>query len=1302
MPIAENALTSLEYWLNTIKLAKLKPFYPIILNKFDEYLELMQSSASNSEEISNESAVNDSKSKLLEVTHKGRGRKKITFKQTNKKVNLTSNVNLNGVDLTEEIQFRILKIFGQLAGQMSHYLHETTTQQLTKEIITWDTKLHIKFAMPFIDLKPTIYFDIFLPRVIHLALTNSNRQTKINACELLHAIVVFMIGRSVSDPGAMNEQQKNQKIEILDRIYTNIYPALFRLACDVDQFVRNLFHTLVMQMIHWFTGNRKYESKETVILLECIIECLVDEKSSSLRDFSALTLKEFLKWSIKHTPMSKQVEGDRQKSPINFKSILKRLYNLLTHPHCFKRLGGILAWNSIYSIFREEEILVNMYIFELLYYFIECLAICENDDPMYGTQEQAKIALDHIERIIREKSKLLSNPSQHRVKPLGWAQPLLEVAVRWLLRQCGRVETECRHKSMELIYKLSPLIFGDKSARDYFQSKYKTDGDVYFLQRFEGGLKSEASNFKNCLLGDYPTLNDFIEKTNDEKMNKIPQFIKIWLSMLIAPLDCYLWIFKVGLLTPLNLFSSNKTVIWKSIAYFIDKIAFYDLHELHKNVFDTVSDDDESSLFTPSEIDEFRRKKCTTIVRLFDFLATMLQSHSSSQELIAIIPSDIWSENLYKLLLKTCLDPQSIGFNINDVEIYTNLPQLVYGFLKIFIQQTNNSKVFAKQREILYKTCQTLIDTDENIQIVNDLLALTSNKSEKPIDWFKLTQLVNGYEQLNEFGIYKLPFNLNRKLFNYLFETSINSSNASLVSDNTNRNEILTDNLTCLEAKTKLLNLIFNLNQLELKQPNQTETDFLIEILDQYIFQNDFKVNEFIHLYRNEIYSAICKKNEIYVKYLLNKVKINFKIVINVFISLIDYLNYYSNLEKRLRKVYSTNISSSLYANWSNINEYFIKLDKETNGTNCEEKIMVINLLVKLLVLEMPKDLAVQKSLFNFYTYLLDDHKTDMNFKCKLLEILYFFCNLKPSSTNVIPNNSIPSPPASTLIDFSLKENLKSFVSNYFPLKSTELSETSAIYTEYINAVNKLLVSLELSLSFDLAEIVVSIYIREKQHICENSIKKSLVSYIKHLDVSVVKPSQSLQLDLIQYYWNLWLSKASGEMIKLTLFKNLLILFLESCNKQVLIEFLSQNMGNIVKILELYELNLRLNTPGDLSDKRCVFDLIQLAYKRLAKDEIFSTNAKICQTYETIKFGCCKDGKEFTKEIIRKSRKYLCYVFENISDSECVRQLHCSAYNCLVALFIRTQTEPKLYYACLFKDDQAKVFSFFYSCCESH
>lgn len=132
------------------------------------------------------------------------------------------------------------------------------------------------------------------------------------------------------------------------------------------------------------------------------MDSLVDEKDAGLRDFSALALREFLKWSIKHTPLVKN-DSNTQISPVNAKSILKRIFNFLTHPSCSKRLGALLAWNSIYTIFREEEVLVNKFTFELLYYLIESLALSEKDDKMYGTQEQCKQALDHVDRIIKTK-----------------------------------------------------------------------------------------------------------------------------------------------------------------------------------------------------------------------------------------------------------------------------------------------------------------------------------------------------------------------------------------------------------------------------------------------------------------------------------------------------------------------------------------------------------------------------------------------------------------------------------------------------------------------------------------------------------------------------------------------------------------------------------------------------------------------------------------------------------------------------------------------------------------------------------
>ena len=96
------------------------------------------------------------------------------------------------------------------------------------------------------------------------------------------------------------------------------------------------------------------------------------------------------------------------------------------------------------------------------------------------------------------------------------------------------------------------------------------------------------------------------------------------------------------------------------------------------------------------------------------------------------------------------------------------------------------------------------------------------------------------------------------------------------------------------------------------------------------------------------------------------------------------------------------------------------------------------------------------------------------------------------------------------------------------------------------------------------------------------------------------------------------------------------------------------------------------------------------------RDEIFFSGAKLCVSFETAKYGNVKDGKELTKEVLRKCRKSISEELKfagNINHTvlnQIQLQLHCSAYNCLVSLFIRTQTEPKLYLACLFKEDSVK------------
>ncbi|KAL0599439.1 DNA-dependent protein kinase catalytic subunit [Plecturocebus cupreus] len=340
-----------------------------------------------------------------------------------------------------------------------------SSDEMMKSYVAWDREKRLSFAVPFREMKPVIFLDVFLPRVTELALTASDRQTKVAACELLHSMVMFMLGKATQMP------EGGQGVPPMYQLYKRTFPVLLRLACDVDQkcwayrheplclaififfkhgvppspmlecrhnhsslqppspgpkpttrltllkscyvaqigfelasnnppdlasqnagimgVTRQLYEPLVMQLIHWFTNNKKFESQDTVALLEAILrqgftllarlvplltssdpptlasqsggiigmshctrladDGIVDSVDSTLRDFCGRCIREFLKWSIKQTTPQQQ-----EKSPVNTKSLFKRLYSLALHPNAFKRLGASLAFNNIYREFRKN------------------------------------------------------------------------------------------------------------------------------------------------------------------------------------------------------------------------------------------------------------------------------------------------------------------------------------------------------------------------------------------------------------------------------------------------------------------------------------------------------------------------------------------------------------------------------------------------------------------------------------------------------------------------------------------------------------------------------------------------------------------------------------------------------------------------------------------------------------------------------------------------------------------------------------------------------------------------------------
>ena len=74
-------------------------------------------------------------------------------------------------------------------------------------------------------------------------------------------------------------------------------------------------------------------------LLDAVMEGLTDSQSGALRDLCAAATKEFLVWSAKHIPASRDAAKAAGAENMNAASLLRRLFDRMSHPEPYHRWG---------------------------------------------------------------------------------------------------------------------------------------------------------------------------------------------------------------------------------------------------------------------------------------------------------------------------------------------------------------------------------------------------------------------------------------------------------------------------------------------------------------------------------------------------------------------------------------------------------------------------------------------------------------------------------------------------------------------------------------------------------------------------------------------------------------------------------------------------------------------------------------------------------------------------------------------------------------------------------------------------
>uniref|UniRef100_A0A8C7SFV7 DNA-dependent protein kinase catalytic subunit n=1 Tax=Oncorhynchus mykiss TaxID=8022 RepID=A0A8C7SFV7_ONCMY len=1204
-PLANAALDALESWSSRIPRDTMQPYYREILPHLDGYLK---------------TAADESP---WEVTSLSTGKEKGYSKVMAKLLKRSKKVAMEEASPIAMVRKRVVRLLGHLGGQLNRNLVTATpAEEMMKKFVAWDSEKRLSFAVPFADMKPVIYLDPFLPRITELALSTSDRQTKVAACELLHSLVVYMVGK-----GSQMVEGKKGSLPMYN-LHKRLFPVLLRLACDVDQVTRQLFEPLVMQLIHWFTNNKKFESQDTVAVLEAIMDGVIDPVDSTLRDFCGRCIHEFIKWSIKQTTPKQQ-----EKSPANIKSLFKRIYSLALHPNGFKRLGAALAFNSIYRLFREENSLVEQFVFEALVVFVESLGLAHSDERSLGTLQQCGSAIDHLKRIIKYKASNLNQQNTKRRIPRGFPPDenvCLSDVVMWLLEQCGRPQTECRHKCMELFYELVPLLPGERSPSQWLQELLQQHGVGFLISRLEGGGLLSQPTLRH-LAGPF-TVRAALQ----------------WMDLLLAALDCYNTFIGLHIIKPQQILGSDeKSSFLNALGFFLAELATKEL-EAAEGCFRAGQ---RISLFSPRERDQYNYSKCTIIVRLMEFATVVLVK--CQQDFWKLLEKDLFDSAFLELVALTVCEPSSIGFNMADLEVMKHLPEVCVPLLKALL--------VSPYREDLEDSLRKRISQ----QSVEDLCSVDLYHPDTCTSHANMEMLLSACKQIHKAGFLSsllhsqdLSYSqsLGSKLLLAVYKGIAPGEERKALPSMDVSSRRLADGLVQLAfslggQSEQLVELLLNTIMLSVPLAGSRKQNFLSFSHGEYFYS----------LFQMTLNAELLSNLDTTVTLLMKAATQNPSMVSVLLNGMLDH----SFRERSMRNSQGSRLVEWILQRWELLRPWW-----GNNASTSESKTATLTLLSKVLQIDSSvcSNAGHQafQLVFSTFTTLIVDMALPLNLKSQALIMLPFFTTL-------------PEEPLA-----QLQTSLEALVASHFPMQSDEFPRGSLHRNNYMDCLRKFLDALELSQSPLLLKLMARVLCRDTKHIMEDLFQTCFQRIARRSS-----GERMVQL-LCAVYKTIQQGDVPVPSMLQAMLERVLLPLASYCSPKALAEFFSANVGDIMAaLLARFTKSNEAAYEAQLIKKNGCYKLMELLYSRLPKEEVYSKDSQINQAYcgTTV----ITEGNELSKTLIKSCFEAFT---ENMTGEtqllEIRRQYHCAGYNCAIAVISCSFNETKFYQGFLFTEKPEK------------
>ncbi|XP_053670241.1 DNA-dependent protein kinase catalytic subunit-like [Anopheles nili] len=1090
--------------------------------------------------------------------------------------------------------------------------------------------------------RPCIKLDGIIGRVCQLAVECSDRATKLAACELLHTLILYLLGIHYQDK--------------FSALWAQLCHNLLQLSSDTDLAVCQMFEPLLFQIIHLLTQPAKLSQQGTSALLDCLLDATSNAQHSAIRDLAVRGLREFLQWTNRQSGSSEMVDERRK-----IKSrVLEQLKTQAMESNSSRRYGSALALNNLFRLLLQEDFHIVRYGFEVMHSFAigfivteEQIGLLSDADSNTGAAiEQFQVVLEHLCKVF-ELRKELFNPRSEELLRTGHRQIVpaaigggqLEYLVRWIFRQCALRQRSYRRKCMQLFPRLARVVRNVESGEDFLAKHFSSEQiEAICLQ---------ADNIQG--ISQVPTLNVFRHGQTVELVTNI----YVWLEYFLASLDVCCWLLREKLI-PSELSRSLLSRIVPTVQYFLTSVVHMSIYELMTDIKPEVQFESNAD-----KIVRFDALKSAIIVQIVDLLLLILPLTGTSLEDVVCA---LWQdEATINFLLALLFKPHQFDLEFSgraqrgiedDRHFWKKMDKLVG---QLTDQHANSTEeCFAKAlSEQIILVMQDLGGRMKTL-LVQRTIGTVDQKSAKGLLFVARNQSLraSGSSLLAQ-GERKKMWEAADKLLKDCYE-AIGQEHRRLVLSP-----------SAVHFGTLVLQGIFSLfdaaEPIEMDRLIHTSLTYCLN--DEILIPNIRHGEHFMVCFGSAVFELFfAKPSECFHTLMKALTEENFSFIVQVLCRMMEHTyRMHSSDTDRLRLLVQT-----LLHGWDELFKCSRLMPNRFGACDLQmiEWMSHIAMICPFALYEISLQTAV--SYKQWLVNLIGDTQTPISLKAKAIVLL---------PTVLGPD----SPPATDLHCQAFENALEKLQSSHFPLRSKEFAPNSPEGIGFLNCLERLLDALVVSRSPLLLKAIVHMTAPDGEgHVAETQIRSAIERFFKEQPLE-------MQNDRLDELWQLFTNHSYAPVVRATILRRYLCTGLWHCRYDSIAEFYKRNIRSISDYTTA-EISGRSGWELEhaLVDRAAAFRLIEHYAALLPKATLLTEN---CPVGQALYASTPVRGQRLIGEFSKRAHNVRKVPFHSEYQPavELFRKYQCAAYRALAALLSNTNEDPRMFSVLLFRENREKA-----------